>query len=110
MEYEGVFICKFGDNFRLCRVKAQDLAVIGNTKDFDDLDDAFAEAKVIISYEKKPFKAIIRYDKGLGVEYLTVPGICAKDEAEAEVMALEKSGLLGNKDASVSEVKIRNQN
>ena len=61
MDDEGVFICKFGDNFRLCRVKAQDLAVIGNTKDFDDLDDAFAEAKVIISYEKKPFKAIIRY-------------------------------------------------
>lgn len=110
MDDEGVFIYRFGENFRLCRAKTQDFAAIGNAKDFDDFDEASAAAKAIISYEKKPFKAIIRYDKGLGVEYLTVPGICAKDEAEAEVMALEKSGLLGNKDVSVSEVKIRHQN
>lgn len=76
---------------------------------FKTLEEAESHAESLLPREKPLWKAIIRYDRGLGVEYLTVSGIRSDGEREAEQMALESSGLLSNPKAKVSEVKIRRQ-
>ena len=78
---------------------------------FATYDEALNFAKSVVDIEKKTnYKALIRYRQGLGVEYVTVPSIVAKDEKEAEIIALEKSGLLKNLKAKIIEIKIRFQN
>lgn len=76
---------------------------------FRTLEEAENHAESLLPSEKPLWKAIIRYDRGLGVEYLTVPGIRSDNEREAEEMALESSGLLSNPKAKVAEVKMRRQ-
>ena len=64
---------------------------------FATYDEALNFAKSVVDIEKKTnYKALIRYRQGLGVEYVTVPSIVAKDEKEAEIIASEKSGLRRN--------------
>ena len=60
--------------------------------------------------EKKVYKAIIRFDRGLGIEYKTIENIHCQNEAEAEKVALETSKLLNNCKVGIAEIKIRKQN
>lgn len=79
-------------------------------KSFDSLAMAEAFAISLLEEEKKVFKAIIRFDRGLGVEYQTVNNIRCDNEDQAEKIAVTLAGLDGNPKIKVSEIKIRKQN
>lgn len=79
-------------------------------KIFENLNLAEEFIKKLITEQKKVYKAIIRFDRGLGIEYKTIENIRSNDEKEAEKIALENSQLLKNSKTIIAEVKIRQQN
>lgn len=79
-------------------------------KQFESLAMAEAFAISLLEDEKKVFKAIIRFDRGLGVEYQTVNNIRCDDEVQAEKIAVKLAEMDSNPKIKVSEIKIRKQN
>lgn len=77
---------------------------------FETHDQAINFIKLHIDKKNQTYQAIIRYRRGLGIEYLTVPNIIAEHEDEAKNLALEKSELLKNPKVKVAEIKLRLQN
>lgn len=77
---------------------------------FEAYDQAINFIKLHIDKKNQTYQAIIRYRRGLGIEYLTVPNIIAEHEDEAKTIALEKSQLLKNPKVNIAEVKLRLQN
>lgn len=77
---------------------------------FESLALAEAFAISLLEDEKKVFKAIIRFDRGLGVEYQTVNNIRCDDEYQAEKIAVKLADLDSNQKIKISEIKIREQN
>jgi len=54
------------------------------------------------------FVAIVRYSRGLGIEYKTLPIIYANDIEEAKVMATsEAERIVGGPRVDIREVKVR---
>lgn len=81
-----------------------------NEKFFENEDFLKEFINSFFEEEKKVYKAIIRFDRGLGIEYKTIENIHCQNEAEAEKMALETSKLLNNCKVGIAEIKIRKQN
>ena len=77
---------------------------------FETHDQAINFIKLHIDKKNQTYQAIIRYRRGLGIEYLTVPNIIAEHEDEAKNLALEKSEFLKNPKVKVAEIKLRLQN
>lgn len=77
---------------------------------FESIALAEAFAISLLENEKKVFKAIIRFDRGLGVEYQTVNNIRCDDEDQAEKIAVKLAEFDSNPKINVSEIKIRKQN
>jgi hypothetical protein len=79
-------------------------------KHFESIAMAEAFAISLLEEEKKIFKAIIRFDRGLGVEYKTVNNIRCDNEDQAEKIAVKLADMDSNPKIKVSEIKIRKQN
>lgn len=105
----GVIVYRVEGGHAVRKVSVPDSAQSIAESVFSTLEEAESHAESLLPGEKPLWKAIIRYDRGLGVEYLTVPGIRSDNEREAEEMALESSGLLSDPKAKVAEVKMRRQ-
>lgn len=105
----GICIYRSYKRFGVTKFAVGESSEAISEKLFETLESAENYAESLLKPEKPVWKAIIRYDRGLGVEYLAIEGIRCENESEAEQMAVDTSGLLSNPKARVIEVKIRGQ-
>lgn len=106
----GFIIYENNNKFVLQKISVPNNTQTLSCQEFMTYNDAFNFAKSFIAEKNITYQAIIRYSRGLGVEYYSLPNIIAKDEIEAKTIALEKSELLKNPKVKVAEVKIKFQN
>lgn len=106
----GFVIYEEKDKFFLQKIPVPHKPEKIDIKEFKTFEKAVNYAKSIYDVKNQNYQAIIRYSRGLGVEYLTIPNIIAEDEEKAKSIALEKSDLLSNPKVKIAEVKLRTQN
>ena len=106
----GFVLYAVGNKIGLQKVITPKNNIYFGEKIFENLELAQEFIKKLITEQKKVYKAIIRFDRGLGVEYKTIENIRSNDEKEAEEIALKNSQLLKNGKTIIAEVKIRQQN
>ena len=106
----GFIIFQNADKFAVQKVSLPHSPQVLESKEFKTYEEAINFAKSYIAKKNQSYHAIIRYERGLGVEYFSVPNIIANDEDEAKTIALDKSNLLANPKVKVAEVKLRFQN
>lgn len=105
----GIVIYSLNDGFGVKKVSTPKDQRIFNETFFQNEDILKEFLNSLFDEQKKVYKAIIRFDRGLGVEYKTIDNIRCENEEEAENLALESSQLLKNSKVNIAEVKIRQQ-
>jgi hypothetical protein len=74
------------------------------TKKFDNMDDALAFLRDDLKIPSNKFSVIVRYDRGLGIEYKNLPDIEARTLEEARLLAqTEAEKLVQN----IKEIRVR---
>lgn len=96
--------------------KEWSLTKIKTTQSPDCIDfmkfDSYEKAKVFgLNYInlKDKWTAIVRYDRGLGVEYKNIDNIQAKDRQEAYDIAYQETLHFVNDRNMIKEIKVKNK-
>ena len=91
---KGTFTFEKRETFLDKRVKTQE--------EYNSFDEALKASEQFLNMQE--WQAIIRYNKGLGIEYKTLPFILADTRVDAKIKANEEAEkLLGD---SIIEVKV----
>ena len=102
--------------FILKKIAAPSNTTVMGEREFDSFDAAVAEAKAILDARNGPklfeFTAVVRYNRGLGIEYKTLPNIQAisLDEAQRLAKNVAEQWLAQPKPkskAEIREIKVR---
>ena len=73
--------------------------------EYKSFDDATAAGWLLVNRQKE-WQAIVRYDRGLGIEYKNIFSIFALTKEEAKIIALNNAEKI-LKDSTIIEVKLR---
>jgi molybdopterin-guanine dinucleotide biosynthesis protein A len=74
---------------------------------FDTYEQAADKAEKIFIHKELRFTAIVRYSRGLGIEYRNVAEFSVNDKEDAQQAAEDKAYELLGEDVEIREVRIR---
>lgn len=106
----GFVVYPKDDKFWLEKITVPSFSLVIAPQKFDSYEQAIAEAERILQQHQtttlKEFTAIVRYNRGLGIEYRNLPIIYAVDISQgiAQAQPLAEK-ILGNVD--ISEIRVR---
>lgn len=111
----GFLICPAGEKFLVRKVAVPENPSVLADIECETYDEAVATAQHILQVAKptvqQTFTAIVRYNRGLGIEYRNLPVIHATTLEEAQTAAARMAEkLLGGPKVVIQEIRVRPNN
>lgn len=102
----GFIVYPHGSNFVMMKVATPlDNRVLGPNH-FDSYEQAAEKAQELYIQREFNFSAIVRYNRGLGIEYRNIREFSAFSREEAQKIAQNKAEELLGSDADIREVRV----
>ena len=103
----GFIVYPNGDNFVMTKVATPLDNRVSEPKEYNTYEDAVLASNEFYVFREYNFTAIVRYNRGLGIEYKNISKFSAFSKEEAEKTAWKKAEIELGIGVDIREVRIR---